>query len=178
VIERRQLKQWFPHDDILLASTKALDGRVSDPGARAMLLDTGVPETFLEVLEFDRHLSSGVQTLEEVYREEGSAAPPGTGALLFLGYAGQAFLALDGTTGEVRQVHTDIGERPFAPSLEAFVRALGAISEDQRGKGKVAPTVDHLLTVVAGEIGGGTGAAEPAWRMFLADVAGYLSDQD
>jgi hypothetical protein len=175
-IDREQLQRWFPHDEILLASTESLRELVSHQGTLAMLIHAGVPETFLEVVEFDRHLTSGIRTLDEIYDEDGSSAPPGTGDLLFLGYAGQAFFALDGATGEIRQVHTSFGARPFAPSLRMLVRALGAVSEALHEKAERTPTVDALLAVVSSELGGEADVAEPAWRTLLSDVAAYVAD--
>ncbi|GIJ26821.1 hypothetical protein Vqi01_19830 [Micromonospora qiuiae] len=170
MLKHRQLQKWFPDSDIVVLPPAAITPQVTDEGARAVLTEAGMPENLYDVLDLHSRLSVAVTTIGEAYAQQDAQAPANTEALLYLGFAGQRFLALNGQSGEVLQVHDDFGARPFAPGLESFVRALGAVNNRVRKSLKKGRTssVEQLLAEVSKEFP--LADAEHAWRDFLADI--------
>jgi hypothetical protein len=180
VLNSSQLRRWFPDDDLVTVPDEAVTS-VTDDGARRMLTQVGLPEAFLDVMELDPGIDEHVRTVEEIYQDDDERPPTGSAELLVLGHAGQPFLALDGKTGAVCQVHDEFGTRPLASSLEAFLQALGFVSEQVRkhqrtetndADGFVRRLQEDTLRQLRSIDAASLPDAEPAWRDLLSDVAG------
>jgi hypothetical protein len=184
VLDRDQLKEWFPDDELLTVPASALPAGLTDDSARQLLTEVGIPESFLEVLELDANMAERFETVAEVYQHYGEDPPQGVDNLYYLGFAGQPFLALHGKTGEVFQVHRNSGVRPLASSLESFVRVLGSVSDavrtyqDRRqpdAEGFAAELTRDALRQLGRTDPAALPEAEPAWRNFLSDIAANAS---
>jgi hypothetical protein len=180
MISRDQVEELFPDEDILLVPVAALPPGLVNESARRTLTEAGLPESRLDVLEIDVHLTERIRTVEEVYRSHEEDPPGETGRLLYLGFAGQPFLCLDGDTGAVAQVHEEFGTRPFATSLEAFIRVLGSVNTEvlkYQSKKKRDPEkfAAQLWKQTAKQLGNVDPAAlpeaGPAWQGLVNDIA-------
>lgn len=182
MLRRRQLRRWFPDDELLVVPAATWPEEIGDPGTRTLMTEVGVPESFLEVMELDVHLQAGVQRTADLYLRYDEVPPPGTGALFHLGFVGQHFLAVDGPTGRILQVDREHGCRPLAGNLESFLRLLGFVGRQVRrhqrrrtGTGTpeefaerlTADALERLERIDPGVLPD----AAPAWRAFLHDVA-------
>jgi hypothetical protein len=180
MISRDQVKEWFPDEDILLVPVAALPPALVNEPARNILTGAGLPESVLDVVELDVHITERIRTVGEVYRSHEEDPPGETGRLLYLGLAGQPFLCLDGDTGEVAQVHEDFGTRPFATSLEAFIRVLGFVNTEvqkyqlkkKRDPEKFAIQLwKHTAKQLSRVDPAALPEAERAWQALLNDIA-------
>lgn len=181
MIERHQVEDWFPDAEILTVPAARLPSTVTDEATRRLLTEVGIPDHLLEVVEIDPDVAEGaLPTMGDVYGRDPEGAPAGSERWLCLGHAGQSLLGLDGTTGAVGQVHQDVGTRPLAGNLEAFVTTLGVVSrqvtdyQDRREFDTEAFT-SRLVTEALAELRrvdpDALPAAEPAWADVLSDIA-------
>jgi hypothetical protein len=197
VLERGELQRWFPDDKLLVVPESVLPAQLSHGPTRRLLSEVGVPESFLEVMELDFHLVERVRRVGDIYRKYDEEPPDGTGDLIYLGFAGQVFLAIDGPTGRVLQVAREFGSRLLASSLESFLRVLGVVSGEVlryqrarrasrrfrfgwlRGYDDPVQFAERLNAIALRRLRrqdpGALPAAEPAWRSLLADIAANAS---
>nr|MDT0658154.1 SUKH-4 family immunity protein [Micromonospora sp. DSM 115978] len=184
MLKRKQLEKWFPDDELLVIPATALPPEISEPSTRKLLTEVGIPESFLEVIDIDTNITRRVATVDKIYERYGEEPPEGVGHLHFLGSAGQPFLALDGSTGQILQVHRRFGARPLASSLEAFLQVLGSVSgevEQHQRKQKLdadaftAQLATDTLKQLKRTDPAALPDAEPAWRELLADIAANAS---
>lgn len=180
MLEQEQLEEWFPDEDIIEIPESALPENLTHEATRELLSETGLPDSFMDVVEIDTHVLKRIRTVAEVYRSHDEEPPDGTDDLFYLGFSGQPFLSVDGGTGKVLEVHRDFGMRLLASSLETFLRVLGFVSEEvqkyQRrggsGGAKFAArlrdrTLKHLRSIDPSAVP----EAESAWRELLDDIA-------
>lgn len=178
MVTNKQVREWFPDSDVVIVPAGVLPGRVTDDAARRVLTEAGLPEGVFGVLDLDANLAGRMRVLGEMYAERSNQPPAGSADLVLLGFAGRQYLALDGATGEVLQADEGFGVRPFAPSLETFLAALAAVTE-QVNKYLWKPhelSADDLVARAAKELPRGDHAAEPAWRSFVGDVLESVKD--
>jgi hypothetical protein len=184
MIERDQLEEWFPDDDIIVVPESALPEGLTSESARDLLMHTGLPESFLDVVELDTAIVKRIRLVEEVYQSHDEVAPDGAGNLFYLGFAGQPFLCVDGSTGVVVQVHRNFGVRLLASSLEIFVCVLGFISREvqkyqQKSGTDEAKFATRLRNRTLKELResdpDALPKAEHGWRELLDDIAATVS---
>lgn len=184
MLKRSELKKWFPDDELLVVPVTALPEGISEPATRALLTEVGVPESFLDVVELDTGMTEQVRLLADVYRKHDEDPPEGVGRLYYLGFAGQSFLAVDGHTGTVFQVHREFGARPMASSLESFFRVLGFVSGEARKHQRKGRTgTEEFLTKLSADTIKQLRRTDPqvspdaevAWRKFFVDIGAPAS---
>ncbi len=180
MVTQDDLEEWFPEEDIIVVPGSAFPDGLANVSARTFLSEVGLPESLLDVVEFDPKITKRVRPVAEVYRSHDEDPPDGTSGLFYLGFAGQPFVCVDGGSGAVVQVHREFGVRPLASGLDTFVSTLGFANQEvekfhskgRKGADKFAVrlregTMKHLRTVDPGAAPG----AEPAWASVLDDIA-------
>jgi hypothetical protein len=184
VIQRAQLRKWFPDEDIFSVPAAVLPTGITDESARRLLTDVGLPESFLDIVELETRMTERVRTMNEIYQRSDEQPPDGAGELYCLGFADGAFLCLDGHTGALFQLHEDFGIRPFASSLDTFVQVLGFISYEvetyQRSSSTNAKKfADRLkrrsLKQLKRVDPAALASAEPAWHELLDHTAATVA---
>jgi SUKH-4 immunity protein len=128
-LDRITVEAWFPDTDLLVVPEAVLPPGLTDPGARAILRDIGIPESVLDVVETHVRIVERIITIEDELASHGGHAPPGAADLYYLGFVGDPMLAIDGATGALTEVDLGFGTRPLAGSLETFLRVLGPLNQ-------------------------------------------------
>ncbi len=180
MLNQDDIEEWFPDAEVVTVPADALPPALTDPAARTLLIDNGLPSNLLDVVELDPDLPERMRTLEDEYQDADSHAPSGAAGVLFLGFAGQMMLGLVPDSGAVVQVHSDIGVRPLASTLESFVRVLGDVSlrvtayQDARDfdTERFAPELRAAARRLLERLDpAALPDAEPAWNALLDDIA-------
>jgi hypothetical protein len=123
-----RMSECFPNAELLVVPEALVNRAVGDPDLRRLLSSIGIPERFTDVVEFNSDLPTKIESLGEIYARHGQRPPAGSEQLCFVGFAGRAFLGVDGVNGAVFQIHDDTGVRWIASSLERFLATLAFVS--------------------------------------------------
>jgi hypothetical protein len=171
----------FPDADILVVKPSALVGHPIDDTLRSVLLEVGLPDSLVDVVEIDGGIVECLRTVGDFYESGDEEPPSGSEELLYLGLAGRAVLAVDGNTGETFLVDVSTGVRRLSSNLDAFLRVLGAMSEAVADYWHEPGTIEdkafglrlvRLTTETLAKVDPSSGdTAERSWRELASDVA-------
>jgi hypothetical protein len=119
-----ELEEAFEGEKVLQAAPEALDEGFTDPSARRVLLDVGLPRGLTDFMVFDPRLRGRVRTAAEALGEFEDVPAGRFDGLYHLGVAGSDLLLVDGRSGAVVLMDSQENLTPLSTGLDRFLEFL------------------------------------------------------